>query len=316
MEINHNYLNNVNSEILPYIPSIDLIDRAKRGLIDFLEPVMGSIDPQQIHFKEYEWVIWPDTAMGVPESGKNYAQVTVAGYRLQFEYQEKIYTIHIDLEGSRIVSPDFVQSAQIISDSMENLPSIFDLSAARAKPKGSSDIVTVKSVKRFSDLDQEKYYFEVVLNNEQTFQVPVSLDDLVQNKISVGMHFQLTEEKYVSTKPGLSTFTYTSLDGSIQLINDFDSINSHWVPTDFDQMIELTQKWVWRSGMSNINYSVKFSDGTGWNVGADVYNSGIFNLSDKFFKVQPNFLVNKADGRVIDTANRFSSKFIKVTWSL
>lgn len=176
-----------------------------------------------------------------------------------------------------------------------------------------ADSFFVEKVNRYSDLDNNEYYFKIVLDNKQTFEVVASLEDLLTNKIYEGMPFQFIEEEFVPREPWLSTFTYLSMDGTIQLQNKFDSIHSHWHPDESVEIIELEKKWAWRSGMSNVNYSIRFSDGAIWGLSYQQYNSGVFNVGDRFFRVQPHaVLVNVADGKVITRDNY--SRFVPVNW--
>lgn len=314
MEINSNYTNQINPEILCHPePSTDLLDKAKKGLIDFMELVVGHVDPNQVQFKDYEFVIWPDTSMGCPAEGGSYAQVLTGGYQMRFAYQEKIYTIHINLDGSIIASPDFLPPA-INLEPRSQAPSIFALCTTMAKPKLSHALHTVNEVKRHSDLDKDEYFFEVTLDNQQTFKVPASLEELQNNKILVGMSFKLINEAFVPNKPGFSSFNYASSDEAIQMAGDFASVQSHWIPSESHPKIELTEKITRRSGMSNFNFIIRFSDGSGWNIGYDMFNKGIFNKGDQFFKVAPTILVNKKTGRVIDINNMSQDKFVRVTW--
>lgn len=314
MKINSEYLKVINYESNSVLPS-DLLNKAKEGLINLIDQKFGTVDRESLQVKDYEYTVWLNTAMGCLEEGQSYAQIELAGYKVQFEYQGDVYTIHVDLEGSKIVSPDFVSPTVPASLQKAIAPSIFDLSAASAKNKSSFNVdqveklseldkfnlVYVDQVKKYSDLDKNEFYFEIVLDNQQAFKVDASLEDLLNNKIYIGMPFRFLGEEFDRNEPGLSTFAYASLVGdNIQLSKNFDSKNSFWHPDESLATIELSEKWVWRSGMSNINYSIRFSDGWGSNVGAELYNKGIFNQGDKFFNVSSYFLVNATNGRVID----------------
>ncbi len=140
MEINLNYFKIVNNDTYSDLASSnDLIDKAKMRLIDWLQPISGPVDAEQIEMINDEWMTWLDTSMGCPVPGMLYAQVEVSGHRIQFNYQGKTYTVHINLEGTSIVSPDFIPSG-ILPNSRNDALSIFDLCAKMAKtPSHSAD---------------------------------------------------------------------------------------------------------------------------------------------------------------------------------
>lgn len=105
----------------------DLIEKSKNELIEFLKKEKKEFNIVFLYLKGYEEATWPDTSLGCDEPGHHYAQVMTNGYKVRFEYEGKIYTIHIDAEGEKIVSLDFNQRKQNVPLT-ENLPSIFDLS--------------------------------------------------------------------------------------------------------------------------------------------------------------------------------------------
>ena len=173
----------------------------------------------------------------------------------------------------------------------------------------------VKSVTRVVDLDKQYYAFKILLDNGHSFEVIALLSDLLDENVYGGMPWSLVSETFDEENPGFSLFVYDSADGtSMRMQNHFPSIDSRWIPSPSQPIVELKDKWTWRSGMSNINWSIRFSDGSGANVGYDNYTSGVFNLGDKFFKVGPHLLVNIQTGRVVNMQNPSEERYIPITW--
>lgn len=198
-----------------------------------------------------------------------------------------------------------------------NLQAVADENSAITDEQ-SANVVLVEKVSRYSDLDNNIYHFKVTLDNQQTFEVPASMDDLLGEKINVGMPFQLKGEEFLPEMPGFSTFTYSSLDGTIQLIGSFPSIQSHWTPSESQESVVVTRKWSQRSGMSNITFWVGFSDDSSRGVTYADYSSDLYKEGNKYYKIPPpegekaDILVEVATGRIIHGADH--SRFTKVTW--
>jgi len=52
---------------------------------------------------EIEGVDWPNPSLGCPQEGVVYAQVIVPGYRLNLQYEDTVYEIHSNNDGTQIV---------------------------------------------------------------------------------------------------------------------------------------------------------------------------------------------------------------------
>jgi len=165
----------------------------------------------------------------------------------------------------------------------------------------STDSILVKDVSRFSDLDQEVYFFNVTLENNHTFKIEVSLEDLLNHKIYQNQAFKLASENFEPEEPGLSHFIYTSQDEEIVFEGKFPSIQSHWIPKDSPEEIEVIKKdGYWAMGTHY--YFIYFSDGSVMRERDTFLNT---NEGDKYFRVQSPegkqvmLLVGVKDGRVI-----------------
>lgn len=178
----------------------------------------------------------------------------------------------------------------------------------------SIDAILVKDISRFSDLDQEVYFFNVTLENNHTFKIEVSLEDLLNHKIYQNQPFKLVSENFESEEPGFSHFIYASLDEEIVLEGTFPSVQSHWLPKDSQEVIEVTKKdgyWA----MGSHYYFVYFSDGSEMRDRDTFLNT---NEGDKYFRIQPSggkqvmLLVGVKDGRVILKGKTHG--FVPVNW--
>jgi hypothetical protein len=59
-----------------------------------------NIDMDQITLLRAVEIIWPDTSLGCPESGKGYAQVLTPGYLIQLEAGGVVYEYHADTKNT------------------------------------------------------------------------------------------------------------------------------------------------------------------------------------------------------------------------
>ena len=62
-----------------------------------------SLEPKLIHVAAMESQLWPDSSLGCPQTGVEYAQQTVAGYRLQLEANGVDYIYHTDTKNTVIL---------------------------------------------------------------------------------------------------------------------------------------------------------------------------------------------------------------------
>lgn len=89
----------LNDSVVPeYSPVVDL---AKKDLSEKLNIPIGDIK-----LVKEEAVNWPDTSLGYPEKGMNYAQVITSGFRIILKAQDKLYEYHSDYK--RIAGPEEV----------------------------------------------------------------------------------------------------------------------------------------------------------------------------------------------------------------
>lgn len=196
-------------------------------------------------------------------------------------------------------------------------PSVIFGNSSFTENESSSTFASVQSVSRFSDLDNNVYFFNVVLDNKHTFKLEVSLEELLNQSIYVNQPYQVISEEFDPFEPGLSNFVYSSLDTQIELRGKFPSINFHWSPQGSEEIITVTKKNGYRA--MGYNYSmVYFSDGYSMNE-YDTFNNT--EEGDQFFKVQPFedsvnnkpiILVSLKEGRVIE--NRKTQRFIPINW--
>jgi hypothetical protein len=280
--------------------------KTRAAMIALLERMGNAVDPEELLFKGYEYVVWDDASLGNPQPGSVYAQVRVPGIKWQYQYRHVNYNVHTNYDGSQLVVAGGRFSGDRTPVEQTKAPSIFELSAGQSK-------VVVSQVSRHSDLDKNEFFFNVTLKNGQTFQLPASLEELQSKKIDIGMPFEFVGEEFVTASPGRSTFTYRNAEKNIQLQNEFNSISSHWHPDGSQPVITLTEKFAVRGGMSNFSYNIRFSDGSGWGVPYQ-YFSGLFTKGDSFFKVRSDVLVNVATGRVIYIHNLPEKRSVKITW--
>jgi hypothetical protein len=70
-----------------------LIDKAKQDLAQRF-----MVEVRQVALVKVEAVSWADTSLGVPESGKVYAQVITPGFKIILSVQGKKYKYHTDYE--------------------------------------------------------------------------------------------------------------------------------------------------------------------------------------------------------------------------
>jgi hypothetical protein len=186
-----------------------------------------------------------------------------------------------------------------------------------------SELFTVKDVKRTSDLDNDRYFFAVRLNNGHSFEVSATLEDVLNEKIYSGQYFQLVSEDFVAEDPGRSAFVYKSTDGTTELKGIFRSIRSHWHPSGSEKIVTITKKDGYRN-MGNSYNLVYFSDGSRVN-NRSMYLEGS-QIGDEYFQlkppernrtyvdmVEPRLLVGKKDGRVI-RGYTDSERFITKNW--
>jgi len=66
-----------------------LIEKAKEDLAGRL-----SISPSQITLVEATEVMWPDSSLGCPQPGMEYAQILTPGYLIRLSFGEQKYEFH------------------------------------------------------------------------------------------------------------------------------------------------------------------------------------------------------------------------------
>src|ERR1700722_7777970 len=114
-------------------------------------------------------------------------------------------------------------------------PLIFDQTFAEESNNNTlmpeqEQTVEVVKVTRHGDWQKGEHYFEITLNNHQSFHVQGSIEDLVSEKFYVGLALLLEKEEFIEDEPGYSTFFYGNAEEGIQLQGKAASINSHWIP--------------------------------------------------------------------------------------
>lgn len=65
-----------------------------------------SLGPKLILVTSIESQLWPDSSLGCPQVGKEYAQQTVPGYRIQLEANGVGYIYHTDTKNTVILCTD------------------------------------------------------------------------------------------------------------------------------------------------------------------------------------------------------------------
>lgn len=176
-------------------------------------------------------------------------------------------------------------------------------------------IYTVTEVQRYSDLDTDQYFFKLILNNYHFFNLEVTLNDLINKKIYKDQDFLLISESFIKTQPGKSAFIYESLDASIQLKGEFDSINSNWQPDGSENIVTIVRKDGYYA-MGRFYNLIYFSDNSYTN-NRDMFLNA--EIGDSFFQIKPpkgqnvSFLVGIKDGRLI-LDNNDNKRFITVNW--
>jgi len=75
----------------------NLIDKAREHLAERL-----TISIDQVNFIGAYDVTWPDSSLGCPQEGMNYAQVLTPGYLIQLDYEAIQYDYHSD-KSTRVV---------------------------------------------------------------------------------------------------------------------------------------------------------------------------------------------------------------------
>ena len=75
-----------------------LIEKAKEDLAQRL-----SISLDQISLVEATGVVWSDSSLGCPLPRMTYAQVQTAGFLLQLEASEQVYSYHADMDNTVIL---------------------------------------------------------------------------------------------------------------------------------------------------------------------------------------------------------------------
>lgn len=90
---------------LPTSPSATaeiLLDKIESAAIADLSDRL-SLQPNLIRVISVESQLWPDTSLGCPRPGKEYAQQTVPGYRLQLEADGVGYIYHTDTKNAVVL---------------------------------------------------------------------------------------------------------------------------------------------------------------------------------------------------------------------
>ena len=90
---------------LPASPSATAelnLDKIRSAVIADLSDRL-SLEPNLILVTSVESQLWPDTSLGCPRSGAEYAQQTVPGYRLQLEADGVGYVYHTDTANTIIL---------------------------------------------------------------------------------------------------------------------------------------------------------------------------------------------------------------------
>jgi hypothetical protein len=65
-----------------------------------------SLDSNLVSVLSTEGTVWPDAALGCPETDKVYAQAKVPGYRISLEADGQEYVYHTDRAGQIILCPE------------------------------------------------------------------------------------------------------------------------------------------------------------------------------------------------------------------
>lgn len=78
----------------PSIPPV-LIERAKADLAQRL-----SVSASQINAIEIKEAVWPDTSLGCPQPGIDYAQIPTPGYLVLLEVAGDAFEYHVELHGN------------------------------------------------------------------------------------------------------------------------------------------------------------------------------------------------------------------------
>jgi hypothetical protein len=63
------------------------------------------LDPSQLRVALAEAVTWPDSALGCPEPGRQYAQALVSGYRIRIQAGGETLEYHGSLRGQPFFCP-------------------------------------------------------------------------------------------------------------------------------------------------------------------------------------------------------------------
>jgi membrane protease subunit HflC len=62
-----------------------------------------NTEPRAMILESTEQVDWPDTSLGCPKEGENYAQVITPGFRMAFSFEGETYAVNTDTNGSQVV---------------------------------------------------------------------------------------------------------------------------------------------------------------------------------------------------------------------
>lgn len=171
----------------------------------------------------------------------------------------------------------------------------------RAETETDHVVFTVIESKRVSDLENDNFYFQIKLNNNQIWNVKATLQDLVEMRVSVGTPFDLVEENFIPDNPGYSTFKYQTDDQVFQVEGVAESVNSTWKPDPMENPVIEVQSITWRGRTVGLSfYEVKFSDNSIERVYAWYWIGKMISEGDLFFKIGDNRkLVNVKTGLMI-----------------
>jgi len=80
--------------------------RLEKRIIEIVKQDLAinlNISKDSIQVKSVEKVVWPDSALGFPEKGRNYLQVVTEGYRIVLFCNGQDYEYHTNAEDYNII---------------------------------------------------------------------------------------------------------------------------------------------------------------------------------------------------------------------